>query len=91
MVMAKTELAVGYEEFLDRFAQAIALSDYLVGVGKAPVFAAIVAVVGCHQGFQVTGDAESVGRRTTVSVVQSVFLVIVVDAGFSVLFSWLGI
>jgi phospholipid/cholesterol/gamma-HCH transport system permease protein len=91
MVMAKTELAVGYEDFLDRFVQAIALSDYLVGVGKAPVFAAIVAVVGCYQGFQVTGDAESVGRRTTVSVVQSVFLVIVVDAGFSVVFSWLGI
>jgi len=91
MLMAHGELAVGYQDFLDRFVQAIDLSDYLVGVGKAPVFAAIIAVVGCHQGFQVSGDAESVGRRTTTSVVYSVFLVIVADALFSVTFSYLGI
>jgi phospholipid/cholesterol/gamma-HCH transport system permease protein len=91
MVMARSELGVGYEDFLERLGQALVLSDYLVGVGKAPVFAVIIAVVGCHQGFRVSGDAESVGRRTTVSVVQSIFLVIVVDAAFSVVFSWLGI
>ncbi|HXZ85427.1 MAG TPA: ABC transporter permease, partial [Myxococcota bacterium] len=56
---------------------------------KAPVFAVIIALVGCYQGFQVTGSAESVGRRTTVSVVQSIFLVILVDALFSIVFNWL--
>jgi phospholipid/cholesterol/gamma-HCH transport system permease protein len=91
MIMARSELAVGWSDFLDRLVKAIAPSDYLVGIGKAPVFACIVAVIGCYQGFQVSGDAESVGRRTTVSVVQSVFLVIVVDALFSVAFSVLGI
>lgn len=91
MIMAKTSLGVGYADFLDRFEHAIDLPDYLVGIGKAPVFAAIIAVVGCYQGFQVSGDAESVGRQTTVSVVQSIFLVIVADAAFSVAFSYLGI
>jgi phospholipid/cholesterol/gamma-HCH transport system permease protein len=91
MVMARTELAVGFPDFLDRLQYALGLSDFLVGIGKAPVFAAIIAVVGCFQGFQVAGDAESVGRRTTVSVVQSIFLVIVADAIFSVIFNTLGI
>jgi phospholipid/cholesterol/gamma-HCH transport system permease protein len=91
MVMAKKELDVGFPDFLDRLQYALRLSDFLVGIGKAPVFAAIIAAVGCFQGFQVTGDAESVGRRTTVSVVQSIFLVIVADAIFSVVFETLGI
>ncbi|HEX8908573.1 MAG TPA: ABC transporter permease [Anaeromyxobacteraceae bacterium] len=91
MLMARAELAVGWTDFLDRFVKAIGLSDYLVGLGKAPVFAGIIAVIGCYQGFLVSGDAESVGQRTTVSVVRSVFLVIVVDALFSVAFSALGI
>ena len=51
----------------------------------------LIALVGCYQGFKVSGGAEAVGRQTTVSVVQSIFLVIVVDAAFSVLFSWLKI
>jgi phospholipid/cholesterol/gamma-HCH transport system permease protein len=91
MLMGRVELGVSFEDFLDRFAQAVALGDYLVGIGKAPVFAAVIALVGCHQGFQASGDAESVGRRTTTSVVQSIFAIIVVDALFSVVFSWLGI
>ena len=91
MVMAKSELGVSYPDFVDRLQYALLLSDFLVGIGKAPVFAAIIAVVGCFQGFQVTGDAESVGRRTTISVVQSIFLVIVADSLFSVIFNFLGI
>ena len=51
----------------------------------------IIAIVGCFQGFQVEGSAESVGRHTTISVVQSIFMVIIVDAMFSILFSVLGI
>ena len=67
------------------------MNSYLSGIGKAPVFAAIIAVVGCFQGFRVYGSAESVGRQTTISVVESIFLVIIVDAAFSVAFSKLGI
>lgn len=91
MVMSRSELGLRFEDFLDRFVQGVRLPDYLVGVGKAPVFAAVIALVGCHQGFRVSGDAESVGRHTTVSVVQSIFAIVVVDALFSVVFSWLGI
>jgi phospholipid/cholesterol/gamma-HCH transport system permease protein len=91
MVMARAQLDVSYLTFLDRLDEAVSLKHYLIGVGKAPVFAAIIALVGCYQGFQVTGSAESVGRQTTVSVVQSIFLVILVDALFSIAFSWLGL
>lgn len=89
MVMARAQLDVGYGTFLERLGEAVSLTSYLIGIGKAPVFAAIIALVGCYQGFQVAGSAESVGRRTTVSVVQSIFLVILTDALFSIAFSWL--
>ncbi|MDP2681010.1 MAG: MlaE family lipid ABC transporter permease subunit [Rhodoferax sp.] len=89
MVMAKTQLGVGFGEFLDRLVKAVSITSYLVGIGKAPVFAAIIVVVGCFQGFRTQGGADSVGRQTTRSVVQSIFLVIVADALFSVAFSLL--
>lgn len=91
MVMAQAQLGVGYTDFLDRFAKAVSVSDYLVGIGKAPVFAAIIALVGCFQGFRTQGGADSVGRQTTRSVVQSIFLVIVADALFSIAFSLLDL
>jgi len=91
MLMARTQLGVGFGEFLDRFAQAISLTTYLVGLGKAPVFAAIIAMVGCFQGFRTHGGADSVGQQTTRAVVQSIFLVIVADAMFSIAFSLLGL
>lgn len=91
MVMANAQLDLAYATFLERVGVAVTLDSYLVGLGKSPVFAAIIATIGCYQGFQVRGSAESVGRRTTVSVVQSILAVIVVDAAFSVAFSHLGI
>ncbi len=91
MMMARAQLGVGYVEFLDRFAKAVSITAYLVGIGKAPVFAAIIAMVGCFQGFRTKGGADSVGRQTTRAVVQSIFLVIVADALFSVAFSALDI
>ena len=91
MIMARAQLGVTYVEFLDRLARAVSLSTYLVGVGKAPVFAAIIAVVGCYQGFRTRGGADSVGRQTTRSVVQSIFFVIVADAIFSIFFSALDL
>jgi phospholipid/cholesterol/gamma-HCH transport system permease protein len=91
MVMAEVRLGVGYGEFLARFVKAVGVTDYAVGVLKAPVFAAIVVVVGCFQGFRTQGGADSVGKQTTRSVVQSIFLVIVADALFSVAFSALDL
>jgi phospholipid/cholesterol/gamma-HCH transport system permease protein len=91
MVIASMQLDIGFGTFVERFGDAVSLENYLVGMGKAPVFAAIIATVGCYQGFQVSGSAESVGRRTTLSVVQSILAVIVVDSAFSVAFSYLGI
>jgi len=91
MIMARSKLDVSFDVFLDRLGEAISMSSFLTGVGKAPVFAVIIALVGCFQGFQASGSADSVGRQTTVSVVQSIFLVIVADALFSVVFNWLDI
>ena len=91
MMMARAQLDVSFGAFLDRLDEAISLTSFLIGVGKAPIFAAIIALVGCYQGFQVGGSADSVGRQTTLSVVQSVFLVIVTDALFSILFSALDL
>jgi phospholipid/cholesterol/gamma-HCH transport system permease protein len=64
---------------------------FWLGLIKAPVYAFIIALVGCYEGFRVEGNAGSVGHLTTRSVVESIFLVIVFDAGFSILFSILGI
>jgi len=54
---------------------------------KAPVFAFIIAIIGCYQGLKVSGSAESVGRRTTLAVVQAIFVVIMADGLFSIAFS----
>lgn len=91
MIMARAKLGVGFDEFMDRFAKAVSVTAYLIGICKAPVFAAIIAVVGCFQGFRTRGGADSVGRQTTRSVVQASFLVIVADALFSVAFSALDL
>ena len=91
MMMARLQLGVGYGEFMDRFVKAVSVTDYLIGVLKAPVFAAIIVMVGCFQGFRTQGGADSVGRQTTRSVVQSIFLVIVADALFSIAFSALDL
>ncbi len=91
MVIAKLTLAVSMTDFLTRFPDVVSVNHYLVGLVKAPVFAAIIALVGCFRGFQVTGSADSVGQQTTSSVVQAIFFVIMADAIFSVLFNWLNI
>lgn len=80
LVVAQSELALDPGELLGRLARAIRISDYLLGVAKAPMFAVIVAVVGCYQGLHAADDVDSVGRRTTVAVVQSMLLVVVADA-----------
>ena len=91
MLMALQQLDVSFVEFLDRFVKAVSPTAFMIGIGKAPVFAVIIAMVGCFQGFRTKGGADSVGRQTTRSVVQSIFLVIVADALFSIAFSLLDL
>jgi phospholipid/cholesterol/gamma-HCH transport system permease protein len=91
MVMAATMLNVEFDAFVQRIPEAVSINSLMTGIGKAPVFAAVIAAVGCYQGFQASGGADSVGRRTTTSVVHAIVLVILVDAAFSVAYSWLGI
>lgn len=91
IAISNAVLGISPMVFMERVGESVSLSSYLIGIGKAPVFAAIIAGVGCFQGFRVADSAESVGRQTTVSVVQSIFLVIVVDALFSIVFSEMGL
>jgi phospholipid/cholesterol/gamma-HCH transport system permease protein len=91
MIIADLLFGVDYQTFLARMPEQLATSHFWVGVGKAPVFAAIVALVGCFHGLRVQGSAEAVGHATTVSVVQGIFLVIVADALFSIIFSMLDL
>jgi phospholipid/cholesterol/gamma-HCH transport system permease protein len=85
--------AVGYgvplSEYVARIPQVVGLKTLVLGLVKAPVFAVVIALVGCMQGLRVAGSAAAVGRATTVSVVQAIFLVIVIDASFSVLYNLL--
>jgi phospholipid/cholesterol/gamma-HCH transport system permease protein len=67
------------------------VSHFLVGLAKAPFFALIIGVVGCFQGLQVEGNAESLGRLTSRAVVQAIFMVILADASFSILFAAAGV
>jgi phospholipid/cholesterol/gamma-HCH transport system permease protein len=76
--------------FIQRIREVVPISDLYVGLVKAPVFGAIIAMAGCFQGMLVEGDSEQVGARTTSAVVQAIFLVIVLDAFFAVFFTWIG-
>lgn len=87
MVMANNMLDISWYDFLHRFPNVIPLKNLLIGVGKAPIFALLIASIGCFQGMLVKGGAESVGRNTTRSVVLSIFFIIVADAAFSVILS----
>lgn len=77
--------------FMAQLASAVSPTTVMTGLIKAPVFALVIATVGCFHGFRSEKNAESVGRQTTSSVVQSIFFVIIIDAVFSVIYSSLGI
>lgn len=76
--------------FIQRLREVTPITDLWIGLIKAPVFGAIIAMAGCFQGMQVEGDSEQVGLKTTAAVVQAIFLVIVLDAIFAVFFSNIG-
>jgi phospholipid/cholesterol/gamma-HCH transport system permease protein len=76
--------------FVQRLREVTPITDLYIGLIKAPVFGAIIAMCGCFQGMQVEGNSEQVGLKTTAAVVQAIFLVIVLDAFFAVFFSNIG-
>jgi phospholipid/cholesterol/gamma-HCH transport system permease protein len=90
-IMCYFDLGVTFPAFLRELQQSLHVQTLMVGLIKAPVFAFVIALVGCYEGFQVERNAASVGLLTTRSVVEGVFLVIVLDAAFSIMFSVLGI
>ncbi|MBT9612874.1 MAG: MlaE family lipid ABC transporter permease subunit [Burkholderiales bacterium] len=90
-VIAQFQLGVSPTQYLTRLPHVVDGSDLFVGLFKAPIFALFIAVVGCMHGLRVSGSAESVGRETTRAVVKSIFLVLVLDAFFSILFEKLGV
>jgi len=87
MLMAKNLLDISWQDFLIRFQHQIPVKALLIGLGKAPIFALLIATIGCFTGMQVERNAESVGRQTTRSVVLAIFFIIMADAAFSILFS----
>lgn len=76
--------------YVQRLQEVIPITDLWVGLIKAPIFGFFIALAGCFQGMQVHGNSEEVGLRTTTAVVQSIFIVIVLDAVFAVFFSQVG-
>ena len=90
-IMSWVALDIDLPTFMHQLRTAVPITHVWAGLVKAPVFAFIIAMVGCYEGLKVSGSAESVGRQTTRAVVASIFLVILVDALFSIFFSILGI
>ena len=91
MIISHLHLHLSYAEFLHRLQTALEVKHVWIGICKGPFFAWLIAAVGCFHGFQVSKSTESIGRYTTISVVNAIFLVIACDAVFSVLLTELGI
>ncbi|KFL33429.1 hypothetical protein JU57_11465 [Sulfurospirillum sp. SCADC] len=91
MVIATTKLDVSFVEFIDRIKETVALKHLVIGLIKAPIFGAIIATIGCFRGFQIDSSTESVGKYTTISVVNAIFWVIAIDAIISVLLTEMGL
>jgi phospholipid/cholesterol/gamma-HCH transport system permease protein len=91
MIMVDLIIDIVPLQYVRHLQHAVTPSAFWVGMSKAPLFAILISLVGCFRGLQVKGSAESVGRMTTQSVVESIFLVIVCDALMSILFSYLKV
>lgn len=90
-LMSWIELGVSPAVFQMRLVSNTDVWHFGVGMIKAPFFALIIGIIGCYQGMKVGGDAESLGRLTSASVVLSIFMVIVMDAMFSIFFAVVGV
>ncbi len=90
-VLCAALLHMPLTQYAQRVSAAISPTTFWVGLIKAPVFAALIAMAGTHRGMQVHGSSRELGRLTTVAVVQAIFLVILADALFAVLFMEIGV
>lgn len=86
VLVAWGELGVSPQMFFARVSEVIPAQHFWVGMSKAPAFALVLAIIGCKQGLSVGGDVGSLGRRVTSSVVQAIFMVILMDALFALWF-----
>ncbi len=91
MVAAAMALDISMVQFTNRLYEVLEVKHYILGMIKGPVFAFIIASIGCFRGFQVSDNTESIGHHTTASVVNAIFLVIAFDALFSVIFTELDL
>ena len=90
LVIGATSLDIPPQAYYGRMHDTMELRHFLIGLSKAPVFALVIGLIGCLEGLQVTGTAQSVGERTTSSVVQTISLVIVLDAFAAIWFMHMG-
>ena len=90
-IMSWIELGVSPAVFRTRLVANTDVWHFAVGIIKAPFFAIIIGIIGCYEGLMVGGNAESLGRLTSLSVVLSIFMVIVMDALFSIFFAVVGV
>ncbi len=90
-VLCASLLHMPLDQYFHQVSQSISATTFWVGIIKAPVFAVLIAMAGTHRGLQVRGSSRELGRLTTVAVMQAIFLVILADALFAVLFMEMGI
>ena len=91
MIATKIQIGLSIDIFINRLYEILSLKHYLVGLVKGPFFAIIIALIGSYHGLKVTQNTESIGEETTKSVVNAIFLVIICDAIFSIIFTRLGL
>lgn len=91
MIVSNIHLNISYPEFINRLQDVLDIKHVWIGLVKGPFFAWLIAITGCFRGLQVSRNTESIGRYTTISVVNAIFLVIACDALFSVVLTELGI
>ena len=92
LLVTWSQLSYGPSFFIQRISEDPNMGTHLmVGMIKAPVFAIVIAAIGCRQGMAVAGDVESLGRRVTAAVVQAIFAIILLDAVFALIFLELNI
>ncbi|MGM9996685.1 MlaE family ABC transporter permease [Campylobacter lanienae] len=91
MIVCKIYLDFSFYEYLQRFKESVELRHFFVGMIKTPFFGAVIGLIGCMRGFEVSGSTSSVGELTTKSVVNAIFWIIALDALFSVIYTELGV
>ena len=91
MLISYIDLNVTFLDFIQRIQTEVPLKHFLIGIFKSVFFGIAIAIIGCYRGFQVQNNTTSIGKYTTISVVNAIFAVIALNAVFSVIFTQIGI